>query len=131
MDSVRTLVMSVEVHKDEPLNLCTGLLPGTTEKNHSWNTSSRSGRQKLGVMCNAKFHEPLTGPYSKPDESCPHSSITLNSFVCVCVFFLNFNRMAFSHSPNAVVFRRCKMDLCSYHSRIPKQYNNFPASHTT
>ena len=34
LDPVRNLVMSVEGHKIEPSNLCTGL-PGTTEKNRS------------------------------------------------------------------------------------------------
>jgi len=80
LDPVRTFVMSVEGHKIEPSNLCTGL-PGTTKNNHSWNTSNPSGSQKFGVLYNAKFHEPVTGPYSKPAEFSPHSSLTLNSFV--------------------------------------------------
>lgn len=34
LEPVRTLVMSVQGHKGEPSNLCTGL-PVTTDKNHS------------------------------------------------------------------------------------------------
>jgi hypothetical protein len=132
LDPFRTLVISVEDHERELWNLWTGL-PGTTENNHSWNTSSRSGIKKFGVLYNAKFHEPVTEPYFKPAESSPHSSLILNNFVFSFLILIEWleKTSAFPHSPNTFALRRCRKDPCSYHTRIPKQCNNFPASHTT